>query len=389
MTVTRSAFSTVTGDTTILATGTLRHTATLISNTFINFTTQVVNIFSQAQIAKTATSTISSSAKIAVNNVELKLYKESDPFTEVGTGTNPVIFTAANAGETTLHPDNAFLLYNDKTGALDSTDAKNITVEVIEMQIIDELVGVSNGTASQVFTVAFPGIIEGDSKNELAVRVGATYWTEVTTFAGASNTDEVFIVNYTTGTVTFGNNVNGKIPTNGSQILVTYSPNTTTYGKDTRDDGWFGIQSFDVDANDRTVYLVPSVAPDLDHVQLFHVPLISSGAILGVYLKTDPNRLATNYFTGGTYNDSTGLVTLGTTLPSGTTEVLVDYIYTIETDGEADFTQLSRDVQHTFLKPIPSKNAKKLNFRVVIPSGASPTNGVRVKFRLQFTYTEY
>jgi NAD(P)H-hydrate repair Nnr-like enzyme with NAD(P)H-hydrate epimerase domain len=66
----------------------------------------------------------------------------------------------------------------------------------------------------------------------------------------------------------------------------------------------------------------------------------------------------------------------------------MDYSYEIKDDAESDFTQLATNIEHAFANSIPSNNAKKLNFQMDIPSGVSPTNGVRVKVRLKMTFTE-
>jgi len=335
------------------------------------------------------TQDINSVSKIVVNQVNLQLFKNTDLVNEIGITTNPIIFSSANAGETTNHPDNPFLLYNDKDGTQNSVDAKNIQIEVLEMNIVDEQVGTSNGTASQIFTMGYSPVISNDAKNTVKVLVGTTLYTEVLTFSGVGNTETVFLVDYTNGTITFGNNVNGAIPPNTEDIFVTYTPQTTTFGIEARDDGWLYVQSTDVDRHDRVILLSPEIVIDTTHVQLYHVPIITTNGIQGIYLKNDPNRLGTNYFTSGSYNSTTGIVTLGTALPNGTTDVLVDYKYTIDDDSELTFTSLGQNVVHSFTNPIPSKNAKKINLAVVIPSGTSPTNGVKVKFRLRFYYTEY
>ena len=332
--------------------------------------------------------TVSASAQILVNPVVLKLYKASDLVHEIGTSTNPLIFLNAVAGVTTQSPDNPYLLYNDKDETYHSVDAKNISFQVLSMQVVDEIIAVSNGTINQVHTVAYAPILN-QTNAVVSLRVGTTVWTEVSSFTGLSNTATVFIVNYTTGAISFGNNVNGAVPPLGQSIYVTYSPDTTTYGIEAMDEGWLGIQSVDVDAHPRAMLLDQSLVVDTTHVQANHIPLINSGAISGVYLQNDPNRLGTNYFTGGTYNDASGLITLGTALPTGATKVLIDYSYTIASDAETGYTQLSTGVIHTLANPIPSGSAKKLNMQVVIPSGASPTNGVNVQFRLRITYTEF
>lgn len=336
----------------------------------------------------TTIKTITSGSKISVNPVVLQLFKSTDLVNEVGTPTNPVIFVGAMAGATTQHPDNPFLLYNDKDGIYDSVDAKSITLQVLEMELVDELVGVSDGSINQTHPVAYTPILN-QTNASVRVRVGSTLWTEVSSFSGYSNSATIFIVDYTTGVISFGNNINGMVPPNGQYIYVTYSPDTATFGKEAVDDGWLGVQSIDTDAHNRTITLDPSVVIDISHVQAHHLPLINSGAVTGAYLPSDPNRLGTNYFTGGSYNNSTGLITLGTPLPSGITIALVDYVYTIAADAETGYTQLSLGVIHTLDNPIPSTSAKKLNFQVVIPNGASATNGVNVKFRLRVSYAEY
>ena len=272
---------------------------------------------------------INSVSKIVVNQVSLQLFKNSDLINEIGITTNPIIFSSAIAGQTTNHPDNPFLLYNDKDGIHDSVDAKSIQIEVLEMNIVDELVGISNGTASQVFSLGYSPVISSDSKNTVKVLVGIIEYTEVFTFSGVGNTETVYLVDYTNGTITFGNGVNGIIPPNGDNIYVTYTPGTTTFGIEARDDGWLYVQSTDVDRHDRTVLLSSEIAVSTTQVQLHHIPIITTSGIQGIYLKTDPNRLGINYFTGGSYNSTTGVVTLGTALPGGTTDVLVDYKYTI------------------------------------------------------------
>lgn len=402
MAITRTVVGTATSDALVLAVGTSRVIATVLSSAKIlkNTTRTVlsnsrignrhtVDLGSAAKIVLVNSVDLFSDSRIVVNSVDLKLFKQSAPSVEVGTASNPIVFDSAIAGDTTLHPDNPFLLYNDKTGSQDSVDAKNIAFEVLEMSIVQEEVGTSDGLASQVFSVAYPPIMQGDSKNAIQVFVGVVEWFEVSTFAGASNTDEVFVVDYSNGTVTFGDGVNGAIPAFGDTIFVTYTPNTATFGVEAEDGAWLGVQSIDTVSNPRVVTLVQSSVLDLAHVSLTHVPLLSVGGVQGVYLTSDPNRLATNYFTGGSYNAASGLVTLGTALPFGTTVVLVDYTYTILADAELSFYQLGEDVIHQFTNPIPSKNAKKINFQVVIPAAASPTNGVRVKFRLRVYYTEY
>ena len=63
-----------------------------------------------------------------------------------------------------------------------------------------------------------------------------------------------------------------------------------------------------------------------------HVTLVNTGAsgitITGVYLLTDPTHAGTNYYTSGSYNATTRVITLGSALPGATTDVLIAYTYT-------------------------------------------------------------
>lgn len=63
-----------------------------------------------------------------------------------------------------------------------------------------------------------------------------------------------------------------------------------------------------------------------------HLTLLNTCAtgitVTGVWLLTDPTHAGTNYFTGGSYNATTRVVTLGASLPGATTAVLVNYSYT-------------------------------------------------------------
>lgn len=54
----------------------------------------------------------------------------------------------------------------------------------------------------------------------------------------------------------------------------------------------------------------------------------SGVTILGVYLRADTARAGTNYFTSGSYNATTRVITLGTPLPGANTQVWVDYNFT-------------------------------------------------------------
>ena len=63
-----------------------------------------------------------------------------------------------------------------------------------------------------------------------------------------------------------------------------------------------------------------------------HITLINTSAtgitITGVWLLTDPTHAGTNYYTGGSYNTATRIITLGAALPGANTNVLINYAYT-------------------------------------------------------------
>jgi hypothetical protein len=215
------------------------------------------------------------------------------------------------------------------------------------------------------------------------VKVNNVIWTRVSSFAGFQPTDEIYTFDATTGTVTFGDGLQGMIPPIGNSIKVSYTPDTQLFGKQAVEQLWIGIQSNGVIANDEAVELEERDATDTTHVIVIHHPKVVD--VTGVWLATDPNRLGTNYFTGGGFNDQTGVITLGTPLPS-VQRVLVDYEYTIEDDAEGQFTQLSDTLTHTFANSIPSNNAKVLNFVAILPDDASSSGMATIKLKVRFTY---
>ncbi len=327
------------------------------------------------------TKTISANTTILAREPNLVLYKESDLSTPVGTLSNPLNFGTVDAGTTVLQVNNPFVLFNDKGGTLKSFDAREVTISVVEFNLVDELLGSSNGLASQLFTVAFPPAV--DNNDKITIKVNNIGWTRVSSFAGFQPTSEIYTFNATTGTITFGDGLQGKIPPAGNSIKASYTPDTQLFGKQAIEQLWIGVQSSGVISNNITTQLEERNATDTTHVQIIHHPKVVS--VSGVWLATDPNRLGTNYFTGGGFNDQTGIINLGTPLPS-IQRVLVDYVYTIADDAEGIFTQLNDVVTHTFTNSIPSNNAKRLNFLAAIPSDASSSGLATIKLKVRITY---
>lgn len=58
-------------------------------------------------------------------------------------------------------------------------------------------------------------------------------------------------------------------------------------------------------------------------------PMSATGVVItGVFLQTDYTQSGTNYFSGGSYDSSTGTITLGSALPGANTDVWVNYTFT-------------------------------------------------------------
>ena len=206
----------------------------------------------------------------------------------------------------------------------------------------------------------------------------------MSTFVGSSPTDEVYIFDNTLGQVTFGDGLLGKIPPIGNSIKISYTPDTILRGKEVSEQLWIGVQSNGIIANTVTVDLERVTVTDQASVTTLRTPLTG---VTGVFLNSDPNRLGTNFFTGGAFDGPTGIITLGTNLPN-LDDVLIDYTYEIEDDVEASFTQIGRTVTHEFESPIPSNNAKKLNFRIVPPATSSPSSPQTIRFKLLIQFQQ-
>jgi alpha-N-arabinofuranosidase len=76
----------------------------------------------------------------------------------------------------------------------------------------------SDGSASQVFTVAYPPLVP-DSQT---VYVDGQPWTEVDDLSSAAPADHVYTIDDATGDITFGNGTNGAVPPPGAQVTADY-----------------------------------------------------------------------------------------------------------------------------------------------------------------------
>ena len=315
-------------------------------------------------------------------DADLKLYIGS---TEYGTEVNPIVFSGALAGSITEHPLNPFYLWNDKSGVLDSVPAKTIEIQLLDMWIQSELLGVSNGTAGQTFSCSVPPLVDTGDTEEIQIKVGTVDWSRVGSFTGTSPSALVYTINPTTGLVTFGNSVNGMIPPTGENITITYMPDLPAYGNSITDGTWFEVKSLGCTTNPVTVIDEQKTSFDTTHVYTANIQVSS---ISGVWLQSDPSHSGTNYYTSGSFVASTGLITLGTALPSDTTPVLIDYIHTTIDDVEADYTPIGDTISHTFTNQIGKNNAKLLFFRLNVPSDANPSGGGNLNFRIRLRYRQ-
>lgn len=315
-------------------------------------------------------------------NADLKLYIGS---TEYGTEINKLVFPTAVAGSVVPHASNPIYLWNDKGGTLGSVPARNVNIECLNMSINDELLGTSNGTPSQVFTASLIPIVDNNDPDEIIVKVGTVEWERAGTFVGRTSTETIYTINPVTGDVTFGDGVFGAIPPNGQNIYITYMPDLLSYGSEIYENTWLEVQSFGV-----TPYTVTEVDELETSTDTLHVALANTNltGVTGVWLQSDPFHLGTNYYTGGSYNATLGVVTLGTALPGATTGVLVNYTYQAIDDLEGDYFPIGYQSVHTFANPIPRNNAKLLYFRLNVPATATPSGGGQVNFKIRVIYTQ-
>lgn len=310
-------------------------------------------------------------------NPELKMYRSDIPTQEVGTLGNPIDFGWCLAGTTTYLAYD-ILLWNDKGGSLGSEDAKTLEIELLRFSTSQNWA--SNGNPSQNFTVAY---IPTVSDVTVVVTVAGSAWLEMPDFTGSGPTDEHFTFNYTTGVLTFGDGVNGKIPPNGNTIEITYTPDLNTFGKTVYGDQWLSIKSSGVVQN---VIHVGSGAPeeatkiDNSTIQILHYPEITE--VVGVW--DNAGKSGTNYYTGGSFDANNGRIYLGTTLTAST--AYAEYKYRIKDDNEGAYTVLGDGEVKTLTNRIPRNNAKRLQLKVDVPATADSEGGAFIKVQLRVSY---
>jgi len=80
--------------------------------------------------------------------------------------------------------------------------------------------GASTGGTNQTLDVSMQGIIVPMLNNSERIYVNGHLWFKVSNFSSSSPTDLHYTINYTTGIITFGDGVNGKIPVERQTISI-------------------------------------------------------------------------------------------------------------------------------------------------------------------------
>lgn len=302
----------------------------------------------------------------------LQMFRSDNTSIEVGTYLNPIDFGICKAGEK-VQLEYDCLLFNDKTGVDSSEDASNIEISLDRMDLTVEII--SDGSVSQYYTLPKIPIIDG------TVLVNSELWTRVESFSGQSPTAKVYTLNYTTGELSFGDDIQGAVPPNGQTIEITYTPDSPEYGKFLDEGLWFSVMSNGVVSSAKTVSVELASKISNTQVQLRKYPTVVS--VVGVWdniLKT-----GVNYYTGGSFNPNTGYVTLGTDFEG--TEPYIEYSYAVCDDGNLADTTISSVYSKKLEGHIPSRNAKRLRFFLSIPADVDTLGGISVKVYVKVNYT--
>jgi hypothetical protein len=311
-------------------------------------------------------------------NPNLEMYQSDSPTTEVGTVGNPIDFGYCDAGEDTeLSYD--ILLWNDKGAALGSEDAKSIIVELLKMYLTQS--ETSDGSASQEFTATYIPVLEDIP---VEITVDTVRWLIVSSLSGQSATAKVCTFNYTTGVLTFGDGVNGAIPTLSSDIQIVYTPDLATFGQLVYNEQWLSIKSNGTIQNEVHVgSSTPeeSTKIDDDSVQVLHYPELTE--VVGVW--DNASKLGTNYYTSGSYDSSLGIIYLGASLTADTP--YVEYKYQIKDDLQTSYSTLGLNESVALTNRIPQNNAKRVQLKITVPSTASTEGGAYIKVVLRVYYT--
>jgi predicted phage baseplate assembly protein len=104
----------------------------------------------------------------------------------------------------------------------------NAVSAIAAQTVQSEVVGGSDGTPSQTFTLSSTPVLDGTLELKIDEGSGLEAWTEVDDFSGSGPNDDVYILDPTTGVITLGDGKHGNIPVanpnnpSGSIVALTY-----------------------------------------------------------------------------------------------------------------------------------------------------------------------
>jgi hypothetical protein len=99
----------------------------------------------------------------------------------------------------------------------------------------DERLGVGDSRPDQIFTLARKPLL---SSAAVKVAVENVAWKVVDSFDGSDPASQHFVVDVDARTITFGNGLNGRVPSAGERIVATYATSQGTSGNVTRGLTW-------------------------------------------------------------------------------------------------------------------------------------------------------
>jgi predicted phage baseplate assembly protein len=121
------------------------------------------------------------------------------------------------------------------SGYQSAPQISNVLINTIEavnaVTVQDEILGGSNGMPNQIFQVSNYPVLKSSLPFILDVNEGSGYqtWTLVDDFSGSDRSSTVYTLDYSTGTVAFGDGESGKIPhwlsSDGSNLEPADTPN--------------------------------------------------------------------------------------------------------------------------------------------------------------------
>jgi predicted phage baseplate assembly protein len=104
----------------------------------------------------------------------------------------------------------------------------NAVAAIAAQTVQNELLGGSDGTPSQTFTLSSTPVLDSTLELQIDEGSGPEAWTAVDDFSGSGPNDNVYLLDPTTGAITLGDGVQGHIPAanlnnpSGSVVAVSY-----------------------------------------------------------------------------------------------------------------------------------------------------------------------